>query len=89
MGCEKKLSLKFSSVHILVLTDLNCPSSDNKNVLLKSRTFEELIQPSLKFSLLNRGAMNNETSFYRLDFNGFYTERLEKMAIERSQKTAA
>ncbi|XP_026078775.1 gamma-tubulin complex component 2 isoform X2 [Carassius auratus] len=26
---------------------------------------------------------------YRLDFNGFYTERLEKMAIERSQKTAA
>ncbi|KAM8888576.1 gamma-tubulin complex component 2 isoform 1-T2 [Synchiropus picturatus] len=26
---------------------------------------------------------------YRLDFNGFYTERLEKMAIERSQKAAA
>uniref|UniRef100_A0A672PWY8 Gamma-tubulin complex component n=1 Tax=Sinocyclocheilus grahami TaxID=75366 RepID=A0A672PWY8_SINGR len=26
---------------------------------------------------------------YRLDFNGFYTERLERMAIERSQKTAA
>ncbi|XP_060950733.1 gamma-tubulin complex component 2-like [Limanda limanda] len=25
---------------------------------------------------------------YRLDFNGFYTERLEKMAIERSQKAA-
>ncbi|XP_061837149.1 gamma-tubulin complex component 2 isoform X2 [Nerophis lumbriciformis] len=23
---------------------------------------------------------------YRLDFNGFYTERLEKMAVERSQK---
>lgn len=27
--------------------------------------------------------------FFRLDFNGFYTERLEKMAIERSQKLAA
>uniref|UniRef100_A0AAZ3PZN9 Gamma-tubulin complex component n=1 Tax=Oncorhynchus tshawytscha TaxID=74940 RepID=A0AAZ3PZN9_ONCTS len=26
---------------------------------------------------------------YRLDFNGFYTERLERMAIERSQKAAA
>ncbi|XDV44944.1 hypothetical protein PO909_013148 [Leuciscus waleckii] len=26
---------------------------------------------------------------YRLDFNGFYTERLERMAIERSQKTAS
>uniref|UniRef100_H2TKY6 Gamma-tubulin complex component n=1 Tax=Takifugu rubripes TaxID=31033 RepID=H2TKY6_TAKRU len=26
---------------------------------------------------------------YRLDFNGFYTERLERMAIERSQKSAA
>ncbi|KAF3853960.1 hypothetical protein F7725_014648 [Dissostichus mawsoni] len=26
---------------------------------------------------------------YRLDFNGFYTERLEKMAIERSQKALA
>ncbi|KAI4807528.1 hypothetical protein KUCAC02_027331 [Chaenocephalus aceratus] len=26
---------------------------------------------------------------YRLDFNGFYTERLEKMAIERSQKASA
>lgn len=26
---------------------------------------------------------------YRLDFNGFYTERLERMAIERSQRTAA
>ncbi|TRY55550.1 hypothetical protein DNTS_023152 [Danionella cerebrum] len=26
---------------------------------------------------------------YRLDFNGFYTERLERMAIERSQKTSA
>ncbi|XP_049615725.1 gamma-tubulin complex component 2 isoform X2 [Syngnathus scovelli] len=26
---------------------------------------------------------------YRLDFNGFYTERLEKMAVERSQKAAA
>uniref|UniRef100_A0A8C1VTX3 Gamma-tubulin complex component n=1 Tax=Cyprinus carpio TaxID=7962 RepID=A0A8C1VTX3_CYPCA len=26
---------------------------------------------------------------YRLDFNGFYTERLERMAIERCQKTAA
>lgn len=26
---------------------------------------------------------------YRLDFNGFYTERLEKMATERSQKAAA
>uniref|UniRef100_A0A665VRI8 Gamma-tubulin complex component n=1 Tax=Echeneis naucrates TaxID=173247 RepID=A0A665VRI8_ECHNA len=25
---------------------------------------------------------------YRLDFNGFYTERLERMAIERSQKAA-
>ncbi|KAM9837060.1 gamma-tubulin complex component 2 [Aulostomus maculatus] len=25
---------------------------------------------------------------YRLDFNGFYTERLEKMAIERSQRAA-
>ncbi|XP_061665846.1 gamma-tubulin complex component 2 isoform X2 [Syngnathoides biaculeatus] len=26
---------------------------------------------------------------YRLDFNGFYTERLEKMAVERSHKAAA
>ncbi|KAM9425276.1 gamma-tubulin complex component 2 [Pholidichthys leucotaenia] len=26
---------------------------------------------------------------YRLDFNGFYTERLERMATERSQKAAA
>ncbi|XP_018606329.1 gamma-tubulin complex component 2 [Scleropages formosus] len=26
---------------------------------------------------------------YRLDFNGFYTERLERMAVERSQKAAA
>ncbi|XP_019730012.1 gamma-tubulin complex component 2 isoform X2 [Hippocampus comes] len=26
---------------------------------------------------------------YRLDFNGFYTERLEKMAVERSHKEAA
>ncbi|XP_047466097.1 gamma-tubulin complex component 2 [Mugil cephalus] len=26
---------------------------------------------------------------YRLDFNGFYTERLERMAIERSQKATA
>lgn len=25
---------------------------------------------------------------YRLDFNGFYTERLERMAVERSQKAA-
>uniref|UniRef100_A0A3P9PE35 Gamma-tubulin complex component n=1 Tax=Poecilia reticulata TaxID=8081 RepID=A0A3P9PE35_POERE len=26
---------------------------------------------------------------YRLDFNGFYTEQLERMAVERSQKAAA
>lgn len=26
---------------------------------------------------------------YRLDFNGFYTERLERMAVERSQKASA
>ncbi|XP_013870241.1 gamma-tubulin complex component 2 [Austrofundulus limnaeus] len=26
---------------------------------------------------------------YRLDFNGFYTERLERMAVERNQKAAA
>ncbi|KAK7919426.1 hypothetical protein WMY93_010710 [Mugilogobius chulae] len=26
---------------------------------------------------------------YRLDFNGFYTERLERMAVERSQKAAS
>ncbi|CAB1337938.1 unnamed protein product, partial [Coregonus sp. 'balchen'] len=30
-----------------------------------------------------------EATISKLDFNGFYTERLERMAIERSQKAAA
>lgn len=40
--------------------------------------------------LLPLDNVTNTTLFSgRLDFNGFYTERLEKMAIERTQKASA
>lgn len=83
---EKKLSSKFLADHVDgVLSDAGFESTISKFDSNFSTLLLDLLD---KLSIYSTNDCEHSmiNIIYRLDFNGFYTDRLERMAIERSQK---
>uniref|UniRef100_A0A8C1K8D3 Gamma-tubulin complex component n=1 Tax=Cyprinus carpio TaxID=7962 RepID=A0A8C1K8D3_CYPCA len=86
---KKRLTSKFIAEHV---DALQSDSGFEATISKFDSNFSTLLLDLLdKLSIYSTNDCEHSmiNIIYRLDFNGFYTERLEKMAIERSQKTAA
>uniref|UniRef100_A0AAY5L744 Gamma-tubulin complex component n=1 Tax=Esox lucius TaxID=8010 RepID=A0AAY5L744_ESOLU len=86
---KKKLTSKFLAEHVDALqSDAGFEATISKFDSNFSTLLLDLLDKLSIYSTTDcEHSMIN--IIYRLDFNGFYTERLERMAIERSQKAAA
>uniref|UniRef100_A0A8C1QJ73 Gamma-tubulin complex component n=1 Tax=Cyprinus carpio TaxID=7962 RepID=A0A8C1QJ73_CYPCA len=85
---KKRLTSKFIAEHV---DALQSDSGFEATISKFDSNFSTLLLDLLdKLSIYSTNDCEHSmiNIIYRLDFNGFYTERLEKMAIERSQKTA-
>ncbi|KAL6458611.1 hypothetical protein MHYP_G00320830 [Metynnis hypsauchen] len=86
---KKKLTSKFLAEHA---DFLQSDSSFEGTISKFDSNFSTLLLDLLdKLSICSTNDCEHSmiNIIYRLDFSGFYTERLERMAIERSQKAAA
>ncbi|CDQ92674.1 unnamed protein product [Oncorhynchus mykiss] len=86
---KKRLTSKFLAEHVDTLQSDSCFEA---TVSKFDSNFSTLLLDLLdKLSVYSTNDCEHSmiNIIYRLDFNGFYTERLERMAIERSQKAAA
>uniref|UniRef100_A0A7N8YAI2 Gamma-tubulin complex component n=1 Tax=Mastacembelus armatus TaxID=205130 RepID=A0A7N8YAI2_9TELE len=86
---KKRLTTKFLAEHVDALqSDTGFEATINKFDTNFSMLLLDLLD---KLSIYSTNDCEHSmiSIIYRLDFNGFYTERLERMAIERSQKAAA
>uniref|UniRef100_A0A8C7SLV4 Gamma-tubulin complex component n=1 Tax=Oncorhynchus mykiss TaxID=8022 RepID=A0A8C7SLV4_ONCMY len=86
---KKRLTSKFLAEHVDTLQSYSCFEA---TVSKFDSNFSTLLLDLLdKLSVYSTNDCEHSmiNIIYRLDFNGFYTERLERMAIERSQKAAA
>ncbi|XP_067225160.1 gamma-tubulin complex component 2 [Chanodichthys erythropterus] len=86
---KKRLASKFLAEHVEALQS---DSGFEGTISKFDSNFSTLLLDLLdKLSIYSTNDCEHSmiNIIYRLDFNGFYTERLERMAIERSQKTAA
>lgn len=86
---KKRLASKFLAEHV---DALQSDSGFEGTISKFDSNFSTLLLDLLdKLSIYSTNDCEHSmiNIIYRLDFNGFYTERLERMAIERSQKTAA
>ncbi|XP_017539885.1 gamma-tubulin complex component 2 [Pygocentrus nattereri] len=86
---KKKLTSKFLAEHV---DFLQSDSSFEGTISKFDSNFSTLLLDLLdKLSIYSTNDCEHSmiNIIYRLDFNGFYTERLERMAVERSQKAAA
>lgn len=86
---RKRLAAKFLAEHV---DALQSDSGFEATISKFDSNFSTLLLELLdKLSIYSTNDCEHSmiNIIYRLDFNGFYTERLERMAIERSQKTAA
>ncbi|KAL1264013.1 hypothetical protein QQF64_004368 [Cirrhinus molitorella] len=86
---KKRLASKFLAEHV---DALQSDSGFEATISKFDSNFSTLLLDLLdKLSIYSTNDCEHSmiNIIYRLDFNGFYTERLEKMAIERSQKTAS
>uniref|UniRef100_A0A8C7DGM7 Gamma-tubulin complex component n=1 Tax=Oncorhynchus kisutch TaxID=8019 RepID=A0A8C7DGM7_ONCKI len=86
---KKRLTSKFLAEHVDALQSDSCFEA---TVSKFDSNFSTLLLDLLdKLSVYSTNDCEHSmiNIIYRLDFNGFYTERLERMAIERSQKAAA
>ncbi|XP_063077968.1 gamma-tubulin complex component 2 isoform X2 [Engraulis encrasicolus] len=86
---KKKLTTKFVSEHV---DSLQSDASFEATISSFDSNFSTLLLDLLdKLSIYSTNDCEHSmiNIIYRLDFNGFYTERLEKMAIERTQKASA
>uniref|UniRef100_A0A3Q3W4B6 Gamma-tubulin complex component n=1 Tax=Mola mola TaxID=94237 RepID=A0A3Q3W4B6_MOLML len=85
---RKRLTTKFLAEHV---DTLQSDASFEAAVSKFDSNFSMLLLDLLdKLSIYSTNDCEHSmiSIIYRLDFNGFYTERLERMAIERSQKAA-
>lgn len=85
---KKKLASKFVAEHV---DALQSDAGFEATILKFDSNFSTLLLELLdKLSIYSTNDCEHSmiNIIYRLDFNGFYTERLEKMAIERCQKAA-
>uniref|UniRef100_A0A668ARY8 Gamma-tubulin complex component n=1 Tax=Myripristis murdjan TaxID=586833 RepID=A0A668ARY8_9TELE len=83
---KKKLTTKFLAEHVDALqSDAGFEATISKFDSNFSTLLLDLLD---KLSIYSTNDCEHSmiNIIYRLDFNGFYTERLERMAIERSQK---
>ncbi|KAM9831703.1 gamma-tubulin complex component 2 [Neosynchiropus ocellatus] len=86
---KKKATTKFSAEHMdAPLSNVGLETTISKFDSNFSLLLLDLLD---KLSIYSTNDCEHSmiSIIYRLDFNGFYTERLERMAIERSQKAAA
>ncbi|XP_006793390.1 gamma-tubulin complex component 2 [Neolamprologus brichardi] len=86
---KKRLTTKFLADHA---DSLQTDASIEATISKFDSNFSMLLLDLLdKLSIYSTNDCEHSmiSIIYRLDFNGFYTERLERMAIERSQKAAA
>uniref|UniRef100_A0A8C1B2A7 Gamma-tubulin complex component n=1 Tax=Cyprinus carpio carpio TaxID=630221 RepID=A0A8C1B2A7_CYPCA len=86
---KKRLTSKFLAEHV---DALQSDSGFEATISKFDSNFSTLLLDLLdKLSIYSTNDCEHSmiNIIYRLDFNGFYTERLERMAIERCQKTAA
>uniref|UniRef100_A0AAX7VAI8 Gamma-tubulin complex component n=1 Tax=Astatotilapia calliptera TaxID=8154 RepID=A0AAX7VAI8_ASTCA len=86
---KKRLTTKFLADHA---DSLQTDASFEATISKFDSNFSMLLLDLLdKLSIYSTNDCEHSmiSIIYRLDFNGFYTERLERMAIERSQKAAA
>ncbi|XP_023654248.1 gamma-tubulin complex component 2 isoform X1 [Paramormyrops kingsleyae] len=86
---KKRLTSKFLAEHV---DALQSDSGFEATISKFDSNFSSLLLDLLdKLSIYSTNDCEHSmiNIIYRLDFNGFYTERLERMAIERSQKAAA
>ncbi|KAI2658714.1 Gamma-tubulin complex component 2 [Labeo rohita] len=86
---KKRLASKFLAEHV---DALQSDSGFEATISKFDSNFSTLLLDLLdKLSIYSTNDCEHSmiNIIYRLDFNGFYTERLERMAIERSQKTAS
>ncbi|RVE59987.1 hypothetical protein OJAV_G00193930 [Oryzias javanicus] len=86
---EKKLTTKYAAEHVDALqSDAGLEATISKFDSNFSMLLLDLLD---KLSIYSTNDCEHSmiSIIYRLDFNGFYTERLERMAVERSQKAAA
>lgn len=86
---KKRFMLKFSPEH---LDGLQSDASFEATIGKFDSNFSTMLLDLLdKLSIYSTNDCEHSmiSIIYRLDFNGFYTERLERMAVERSQKAAA
>ncbi|XP_051959135.1 gamma-tubulin complex component 2-like isoform X3 [Xyrauchen texanus] len=86
---KKRLASKFLAEH---LDALQSDSGFEGTISKFDSNFSTLLLDLLdKVSIYSTNDCEHSmiNIIYRLDFNGFYTERLERMAIERSQKSTA
>ncbi|TSK14574.1 Gamma-tubulin complex component 2 [Bagarius yarrelli] len=85
---KKRLASKFLSEHV---DSLHSDAGFEGTISKFDSNFSTLLLDLLdKLSIYSTNDCEHSmiNIIYRLDFNGFYTERLERMAIERGQKTA-
>uniref|UniRef100_A0A8C8JTU1 Gamma-tubulin complex component n=1 Tax=Oncorhynchus tshawytscha TaxID=74940 RepID=A0A8C8JTU1_ONCTS len=85
---KKRLTSKFLAEHVDALQSDSCFEA---TVSKFDSNFSTLLLDLLdKLSVYSTNDCEHSmiNIIYRLDFNGFYTERLERMAIERSQAAA-
>uniref|UniRef100_A0A3Q0S5W1 Gamma-tubulin complex component n=1 Tax=Amphilophus citrinellus TaxID=61819 RepID=A0A3Q0S5W1_AMPCI len=86
---KKRLTTKFLAEHV---DSLQSDAGFEATISKFDSNFSMLLLDLLdKLSIYSTNDCEHSmiSIIYRLDFNGFYTERLERMAIERSQKAAA
>uniref|UniRef100_A0A4W4G344 Gamma-tubulin complex component n=1 Tax=Electrophorus electricus TaxID=8005 RepID=A0A4W4G344_ELEEL len=85
---KKSLTYKFLAEHV---DSLQSDSGFEGTISKFDSNFSTLLLDLLdKLSIYSTNDCEHSmiNIIYRLDFNGFYTERLERMAVERSQKTS-
>ncbi|KAK3559233.1 hypothetical protein QTP86_008357 [Hemibagrus guttatus] len=85
---KKRLASKFLAEHV---DSLQSDSGFECTISKFDSNFSTLLLDLLdKLSIYSTNDCEHSmiNIIYRLDFNGFYTERLERMAIERGQKAA-
>ncbi|XP_062330032.1 gamma-tubulin complex component 2 isoform X2 [Osmerus eperlanus] len=86
---KRKLTSKFVAEHVQALQS----DAGFENTISKfDSNFSTLLLDLLdKLSIYSTNDCEHSmiNIIYRLDFNGFYTDRLERMAIERSQKAVS
>uniref|UniRef100_A0A8D3ADA3 Gamma-tubulin complex component n=1 Tax=Scophthalmus maximus TaxID=52904 RepID=A0A8D3ADA3_SCOMX len=85
---KKRLTTKFLAEHV---DALQSDAGFEATIIKFDSNFSTLLLELLdKLSIYSTNDCEHSmiSIIYRLDFNGFYTERLERMAVERSQKAA-